>query len=173
MFTQTCKKAAAGDQSKSRLTNNHERVYKNTQSISQSKKSQVVVSPSHHGSISLSDRMFQFTCATCQRHFRTSHGLKIHNSVKHRSTEPSRDVSCTQCDKKFASRGNAEKHTYTHTGENKFICNQCGKAFTQSCNLTTHMRVHTGEKPYKCTQCQLAFTTTSNLYSHVRRHHTA
>lgn len=78
--------------------------------------------------------------------------------------------SCSECGKRFGSRGHLQIHMKCHTGEKTSACPFCGKKFTKNSNLTTHLRVHTGEKPFTCSVCNTSFSLRCTLVNHMRVH---
>ncbi|XP_059205791.1 zinc finger protein 239-like [Centropristis striata] len=78
--------------------------------------------------------------------------------------------SCSVCKKTFKQSGNLKAHMCLHTGEKLFSCSVCKKRFTQSGTLKAHMRLHTGEKPFSCSVCKKTFTWSGTLKSHMRLH---
>ncbi|XP_061137571.1 oocyte zinc finger protein XlCOF6-like isoform X1 [Syngnathus typhle] len=57
---------------------------------------------------------------------------------------------CSDCGKKFSSKGHLKVHFRIHTEENSFTCLVCGKCFSKKASLTKHRRKHAGEKLFAC-----------------------
>ncbi|XP_062260735.1 zinc finger protein 2-like [Platichthys flesus] len=78
--------------------------------------------------------------------------------------------SCSECGKRFNHKCSLDKHMMSHTGEKQFSCSECGKRFINRGNLNSHMRIHTGENPFSCSECGKRFSDRGNLNSHMRIH---
>jgi KRAB domain-containing zinc finger protein len=75
--------------------------------------------------------------------------------------------TCLQCDTRFASIGNLNRHQKTVHSGLKYSCDRCDKSFTQKYNLTVHQRtVHLGERLHECDQCSSKFKRKGHLTSH-------
>ncbi|XP_075931671.1 uncharacterized protein LOC142931579 isoform X3 [Anarhichas minor] len=74
--------------------------------------------------------------------------------------------SCTECDRRFRTKGGMKRHMMTHTGEKPFSCSVCRKSFAQSADLEIHMRIHTGEKRLRCRVCDQRFSWLYQLRNH-------
>lgn len=81
-----------------------------------------------------------------------------------------KSFSCSECGKRFGSRGHLQIQMKCHMGEKTSACPFCGKKFTKNSNLTTHLRVHTGEKPFTCSVCNTSFSLRCTLVNHMRVH---
>lgn len=53
----------------------------------------------------------------------------------------------------------------------KFICNQCNRKFKTSTNFQRHKIVHTNERPYKCQFCKATYRRSDHLLRHERQIH--
>lgn len=77
---------------------------------------------------------------------------------------------CDKCDKKFLRAYNLKKHMRSHAGVKAFQCSVCDGKFTTKYSLTVHQRIHSGERPYQCDQCPAKFAQTGDLTVHKRMH---
>ncbi|KAF1382157.1 hypothetical protein PFLUV_G00161540 [Perca fluviatilis] len=138
-----------------------------------------------------------FSCSVCHKTFAWHSPFKTHKcqrssqlhqgqSEENREAEPQsglnssknlsrcsadeKQFSCSDCKKRFGTKGSLTRHMITHTGEKPFNCSVCKKSFARSGHLQTHMRIHTGEKPFSCSVCGKAFTESGQLKRHMRTH---
>lgn len=81
-------------------------------------------------------------------------------------------VSCTQCLKRFSSRGNLRVHVNVVHGERKdFQCWACAKRFGTKNNMQRHVAmVHRKERPFECQFCKHKFPTKSCVKRHEHTH---
>ena len=77
---------------------------------------------------------------------------------------------CDKCDKKFLRAYNLKKHMHAHAGVKAFQCSVCQGMFTTKYSLTVHQRIHSGERPYQCDQCPAKFVQAGDLTVHKRMH---
>ncbi|XP_060087153.1 zinc finger protein 184-like [Heteronotia binoei] len=122
-----------------------------------------------------------YTCAVCQKTFRTSSHLNRHASVHLASR-----FDCSSCDysantwqsfkQHMASHGNVH---VPHSSQNPkkppspvkiYKCEKCSYLTVKKENLKVHFRIHTGERPYKCRHCGHTFRTSSHLKKHLTVH---
>jgi len=131
------------------------------------------------------------TCADCNKHFSTRHGLQRH-SLTHaddalglRSDESitnyllnlhsrihsgERTYTCLQCDKQFITELGLKEHALIHTGESPYTCLLCNNRFITRRGLQEHSLSHSGERPYPCLQCDKQFKTKQRLEEHTLSH---
>ncbi|KAM9385301.1 uncharacterized protein KZ484_006864 isoform 2-T2 [Pholidichthys leucotaenia] len=126
-----------------------------------------------------------FSCSFCDRKFTQDRSMKIHQRFcQSKEHEPGRNsdedsgpgepkcddkkkqLSCSECDKKFSQNVDLKRHMMTHTGEKPYSCLVCSKSFRQKGTLNVHMRTHTGEKPFSCSFCNRKFTHKSTMKIH-------
>ncbi|XP_068423203.1 zinc finger protein 665-like [Clinocottus analis] len=84
---------------------------------------------------------------------------RCHNTKKH--------FSCSECGKRFGTKGTLKEHIRIHTGEKPFSCTVCGKRFSRKGHLTQHMPFHTGEKRFSCNMCSKRFVWCSQITRHI------
>nr|CAD7407426.1 unnamed protein product [Timema poppensis] len=78
---------------------------------------------------------------------------------------------CRQCDLKFDSSEELEKHKSANTCSTH-PCQYCGKLFHSKKILLEHERLHTNERPYMCEYCGKSFRTCTMLRTHHNSHST-
>ncbi|XP_068423205.1 zinc finger protein ZFP2-like [Clinocottus analis] len=57
---------------------------------------------------------------------------------------------CSECWKRFRTKGNLKKHMFIHTRKKPFNNSVCRKIFVRKARLSQHMPVHTGQKQVMC-----------------------
>lgn len=110
-----------------------------------------------------------FTCDECG--FTTKLKDSFIEHVKsHSATE--KNVQCPDCDKKFFSKKNMQKHRrYAHlTAENMYMCTECNFACKCKKSLQRHMTTHSDQRPFPCHLCELRFKDKGALRIHVKLH---
>ena len=112
------------------------------------------------------DRKKQFRCTFCQKCFKHSRSMKIHERI-HTGEVP---FECKTCNNKFKQIGHLKRHEIIHTGEMPFECETCKKRFNRKENLKNHERIHTGEVPFECKTCKKRFTQANSLKRHELIH---
>lgn len=75
---------------------------------------------------------FYYVCDICQKKFNAWKKYYLHQKTHNRN------IICPLCEKKFATKGDVEKHVRIHTGERPYACDQCDKRFTQRGSLKSH-----------------------------------
>ena len=96
----------------------------------------------------------QFECSICSKRFKHYVVMYKHVKVDHEL------FSCDQCDKKFISQANLDKHQSKHSGVLPFNCTLCGYKFVQEKFFRRHMVEHeTIEKSFR-KQCEGTATNT-------------
>lgn len=126
---------------------------------------------------------FNCMCSNCQKKFGSLPLLVqvIEQNEDKTENEPmpstSRDLSpkarrkimkCTHCEKIFSHKGDLNKHTRTHTGEQPFTCSVCDKKFAHTSNLARHLRLHSGDRPFTCESCEKNFSRKDKLELHKK-----
>lgn len=111
----------------------------------------------------------KFICLHCGVKIGSFKNLKNH--IRRHAPKSARTHVCTYCSKRFVTKNELKRHSYTHTGERNYECKDCGKKFIQPGHLQEHQRLHTGQKPFQCSDCPAAFITKSQLVLHYSRLH--
>ncbi|XP_042186448.1 zinc finger protein 554-like isoform X3 [Oncorhynchus tshawytscha] len=119
------------------------------------------------GATSGTSKEKRFLCMFCNKGFRCTQKLEIHQRV-HTGEKP---FSCTQCHMRFAQAGNLKRHQRVHTGEKPYNCPHCEKRFSHQHQLKMHLKVHTGERPFACNHCGKRFSERSYLRIHHKKNH--
>ena len=57
--------------------------------------------------------------------------------------EKEKTIQCDQCEKKFRSKPELDRHMRSTHEVNPMPCDICGKVFQNQARLTTHVKVHT------------------------------
>ncbi|GJQ79042.1 hypothetical protein Trydic_g201 [Trypoxylus dichotomus] len=115
-------------------------------------------------------------CVVCQKEFRYTKNLMVHQTTYHRVTIAGVDLrnQCPICNKIFSRPNTLNRHIKIHDRDKPYpkiyLCDTCGKGFARKNKLTTHYRVHTGDKPFKCSYCEKCFTKKDYLVLHERIH---
>ena len=98
----------------------------------------------HPEKLTVSDRSVQETvksyCCSyewCGKEFGRDQARRLHERTVHLHEKP---FQCQICLKKFAQKGDAEKHFRVHSGAKPYFCLTCKKSFSQSSNLFTHIK---------------------------------
>ena len=98
--------------------------------------------------------MSAINCPLCQKSFKSTSSLKIHENIHSR-----RELfQCKECNRSFTQAGNLKIHLKTHTEERPFECLQCKKKFSREQVLKSHLKIHTKRtRDNKCPMCPKAF----------------
>lgn len=85
--------------------------------------------------------MFSHACQRCDRRFAFAEDLKNHIIKSHTSER----LHCNLCGKTFSCMSTLRKHQKSvHQKLRAFACSQCDKRFYSSFELNRHMLMHTG-----------------------------
>ena len=82
------------------------------------------------------NKKMQFQCKFCQKCFKCSSKLKIHERI-HTGEVP---FGCKICNKRFKHSSALKRHERIHTGEVPYQCKTCKKRFKQQSVLKIHER---------------------------------
>lgn len=107
------------------------------------------------------------SCASCDKNFATSNGLRKHVEIVHKKNV----FVCSICGKVLASKCSLDDHMTVHQEIKMHSCDVCGKLFSRKGGLREHMVVHTKERRHKCDECGVTFTNRTPLVIHIRKVH--
>ncbi|XP_073948487.1 uncharacterized protein [Choristoneura fumiferana] len=81
------------------------------------------------------DESTEYICGVCSKSFETYKKFYLHQRLHNKT------LLCPlhPCGKKFATKGDLEKHVRTHTGEKPYVCGFCKKGFAQRVSLRYHV----------------------------------
>lgn len=94
-------------------------------------------------------QMFMLTCDLCGKLLKSKCFLEEHMARKHLKLK---HISCHQCEKRFTTFKDCEKHIETHRTEPFLFCDICGEGFNRTLRLRSHRKTHF-DKPFKCQIC--------------------
>ena len=77
--------------------------------------------------------------------------------------------ACTECEKRYTTKGHLKQHMQLHTGQFSFYCNECGKGFNAGSHYKDHVRAHRGIK-YHCEYFSKPFKTGQAYRKHRSLH---
>ncbi|KAJ6644218.1 Zinc finger protein, partial [Pseudolycoriella hygida] len=119
---------------------------------------------------SVSNRLNEFVCDTCNKTFNSKNKIKQH-LVTH-INEGRRKFLCVKCGNQFCSKFGLTQHIRAiHDKEQRFQCTKCSRKFAHKHNLKTHMNRHNGIRPYACNVCTKTFYDSSTLNVHTKSVH--
>uniref|UniRef100_A0A8D8Q513 Zinc finger protein Xfin n=1 Tax=Cacopsylla melanoneura TaxID=428564 RepID=A0A8D8Q513_9HEMI len=110
-------------------------------------------------------------CELCYKVFETRENLMRHLKI-HDDKERKR-FKCEQCDKRFTSNADLNKHSNAiHQRLKLHECDMCGKNFSQRNNLKRHLEeVHrTDGMKFECYVCSKVLATSHSLKRHILIH---
>ena len=90
------------------------------------------------------------------------------------SDEKERKHPCRQCNFRFYSRGDLQKHINTvHLGIKNHVCSVCAARFAEKGNLTKHEKRHSGIREFECNypNCPKTFVLRDGLARHQKSVH--
>lgn len=93
---------------------------------------------------------------------KTRHSCNVHGEEK--------QFQCSNCDKKFATKTDMERHKKREGGDFKFNCDICGAKESSKDKLEDHMGSHSGLKRHTCQICHKTFRYSGNLSRHRKTH---
>ncbi|XP_055712279.1 zinc finger protein 184-like [Phlebotomus papatasi] len=111
-------------------------------------------------------------CEFCCKTFKAPCLLKEHIWSKHRKED--RPFVCSECSKRFSSKGFLKKHMDIHLPDSErriHPCPYCDKKFTQKNSVQSHINcMHFKEKPFICEECGKSCGQKSALKQHMETH---
>ena len=120
------------------------------------------------------DYKFECSWPECGQKFKRRHHLKQHILTKHSDPEAKRFV-CHECDYRFASRRDLERHLVVHSDARPFICDVdgCHKGFKTESILKSHKKSHSSDRIFKCSVegCDKRFKWNRHLKQHIINKH--
>ncbi|CAI9603724.1 unnamed protein product, partial [Staurois parvus] len=108
-----------------------------------------------------------FRCIKCERTFKRFGSLSSHYQRVHQSNK---DLTCSECGKKFSKMKALLLHFMRHTGERPFACTGCGKTFASQVCLNNHYGLNLKKKQYECVECGKQFGLKHSLIKHEKLH---
>merc|ERR1712228_277245 len=108
-------------------------------------------------------------CPQCE--YSTDITTCLRNHIRTHTGERPYVCSYGECQKRFTTKYNLDRHIKRHLGIKNHKCSHCNKTFVTKHDLTKHIRTHTGEKPFECKHCKQRFTTSTNLSRHIKSMH--
>lgn len=111
----------------------------------------------------------QFKCPQCPEYFKSYLDRNKHRRTIHNVT--SLEYKCPLCPKIFSLSGKRTNHIkQVHVREKKHACAQCEWKFYSRTELQKHMIKHTGQRIHQCDMCNKAFARKHTLNQHLRTH---
>lgn len=107
-------------------------------------------------------------CLACDKTFSSQKSLWQHTKKDHLLE---RNHQCTECEMKFYSKTQLQKHMVKHSGRKDFQCEICSKWFTRKSVLTEHMRIHANDRRFTCLLCGRGFVQKCSWRGHMRSIH--
>ncbi|XP_046404631.1 uncharacterized protein LOC124169960 [Ischnura elegans] len=105
-------------------------------------------------------------CSKCGKTFCRWDYLIRHCQMVHAKERP---YQCSQCSRRFLSRGHLQNHLAVHSGERNHKCEICGKMFSRSDKLREHTFRHSSTKRYSCPTCGRSYADKRDLSKHQMR----
>jgi hypothetical protein len=115
-------------------------------------------------------RRKKFVCATCHKHFRSRHYLRMHESTAH-GGEDGAKCRCDACGKTFSGEYYLRQHRRRmHSSTRAFACDRCPSSFGIQYDLVVHLRTHAAVKAFACAFCGRTYATQRARRDHQRIH---
>lgn len=86
--------------------------------------------------------------------------------------DPNRPHSCRICAKTFKLKQSMKRHEANHSGKKPWRCSECNKRFAEKGNAVKHQLLHSDNpKQWLCPVCKKTFTQKGNAKKHVKSVH--
>ena len=115
-----------------------------------------------------SKKTVAYECNICRSVLKSKKNLRHH--LRRHARKEDRPIGCRQCNKRFVSNSELNRHMRVHTDDRPCACDVCGRRFRQPGHLVAHKYIHTGQKPFHCTVCPAKFRTSTQLKTHLLAH---
>ena len=107
-----------------------------------------------------------FKCNTCDKSYKSSIALHIHNRNIH-EVQP---INCTQCSKKFTPKNLYAHMRQVHPAE-KHSCTECDYVGKTKLSINLHFNAKHSNKKYMCGSCGKTFGHPFSLRKHIKQKH--
>ena len=84
-------------------------------------------------------------------------------------TEDRYKFPCSECNKRYTTKGHLKQHMQLHTGRYSFYCQICKKGFNSGAHYRGHLSKHEGVK-YQCQYCSKIYSSQPSYKQHLLTH---